>query len=316
MKKITWITYIVAFLLVCLMVYETSTYYLMSQETIVVGYLPSDHDSALFIADAKGMFEKEGFNVEMVPFRSGTEMVQAADRGLIDVGYCGLAPVLRGIDKGFAVKVVSPVNLEGSGIMVKNDTIKSAVDLDGKIVATPPGISIQDILLIYLMYENNYSTNSFCNTDVEVPLMDESLKSDSVDAFIAWEPYVSQSYLSGDGSLLMYSNDIWPNHPCCVVMANQKFTDKNPQMLRKFLKVHSQATSYVQSHKNETSIIVSQKLGVNKSIASSSLTHVKFTSIPDSEFKKNVNKLAEFMHSLGYLRNNLTDDEIYDFNYL
>lgn len=316
MKKITGAVYIIVFLLACLMVYETSAYYLMSQKTIVVGYLPSDHDSALFVADAKGMFKKDGFNVEMVPFRSGTEMVLAADRGLIDVGYCGMAPVLMGIDKGFAVKVVAPVNLEGSGVIVKNDTMDGVDDLESKKVATPPSMSIQDILLIYLMHKNNYSTNSFCNTDVEVPLMDESLKSGSIDAFIAWEPYVSQSYMADDGSLLMYSSDIWQNHPCCVVIANQKFIDKNPQMLRKFLKVHSQATSYVQSHKNETTIILSRKLGVNKSIESSSLNHVKFISVPDSEFKKNVNILVEFMHSLGYLQNNLTDDEIFDFNYL
>jgi NitT/TauT family transport system substrate-binding protein len=316
MKKITWIAYSVAFLLVCLMVYETSAYYLMSQETITVGYLPSDHDSALFVADAKGMFEKEGLNVEMVPFRSGTEMTVAANRGLIDVGYCGIAPVLRGIDQGFDLKVVSPVNLEGSGIIVKNDTIKSVADLEGKKVATPPNISIQDILLIYLMHKNNYSDNSFCNTDVEVPLMDESMEAGSVDAFIAWEPYVSQSYMSQEGSLFMYSSDIWPNHPCCVVIANQKFINKNPLMLRKFLKVHQQATSYVQSNKNETTIILSKKLGVNESIESSSLMHVKLISTPDNKFKKNVNKLVEFMHSLGYLKNNLTDDEIFDFSYL
>nr|WP_319373863.1 ABC transporter substrate-binding protein [uncultured Methanobacterium sp.] len=316
MKKTKLAVYTVAVLLVCLIVYESSAYYLMSQDTIVVGYLPSDHDSALFVADEKGMFENEGLNVVMVPFRSGTEMVQAADRGLIDIGYCGIAPALTGIDNGFNVKVLSPVNLEGSGIVVKNGSINSVAGLKGKKVATPPGISIQDILLMYLFYENNYSANSFCNTDVEVPLMDESLESDSVDAFIAWEPYVSQSYLEGSGSLLMHSSDIWPNHPCCVVIANHGFIDNNPQKVRKFLKVHTQATSYVQSNKNETAIVLSQKLGVNKSIESSSLTYVNFTSTPNAEFRTNVHKFSEFMYSLGYLKNNLTDDEIFDFSYL
>lgn len=34
-------------------------------ETVNIGYLPTDHDAALFVANATGMFKKAGLEVEL-----------------------------------------------------------------------------------------------------------------------------------------------------------------------------------------------------------------------------------------------------------
>ncbi len=52
--------------------------------------------------------------------------------------------------------------------------------------------------------------------------------------------------------VFMYSRDIWPSYPCCVVIATDKFIKQKPDQLKKFLKVHVEATDYVNTHKNET----------------------------------------------------------------
>ena len=85
-------------ILVILLVFGTYNYYTVTQDTIVVGYLPSNHDSALFVADALGMYKKEGLKVQLVPFRTGSEITTAANQNRIDVGYCGITPVTSAID--------------------------------------------------------------------------------------------------------------------------------------------------------------------------------------------------------------------------
>ncbi len=58
-----------------LLVYGTYNYYTTTEETIIVGYLPSNHHSALFVADALGMYQKEGLKVQLVSFTTGSDIV-------------------------------------------------------------------------------------------------------------------------------------------------------------------------------------------------------------------------------------------------
>ena len=295
--------------------YGTYNYIVTSQETIVVGYLPSDHDSALFVANAKNMFEKEGLIVSLVPFRSGPDLINAARLGKIDIGYCGISPVTRAINNGTAIKIVASVNQEGSGIVVGNNTnITNISDLKGKNIAIPKVNSVQDVLLSYWLSQYNISRNEVNITESEVPFMPRSLLFKKFDGYVAWEPYVSVAGIEGDGKILSYSgNDSWKNFPCCVVIATDSFISDQPDALRKFLKVHIEATDYVNSHKEETALIVSQKLGTSVQIEEESLKNVAFNIPSSNEFKKNVFKFIDIQKQLGYLKSNTSNVSYFDF---
>ena len=158
MKKKIWALIII--FLAATTVYGTYNYIVTSQETIIVGYLPSDHDSALFVANAKNMFQKEGLKIRLVPFRSGPDLINAAKLGKIDIGYCGISPVTMAISDGAPIKIVASVNQEGSGIVVGNNTnITNITDLKGKNIAIPKVNSVQDVLLTYWLSQYNINRN-------------------------------------------------------------------------------------------------------------------------------------------------------------
>ena len=316
MSKMVWA--LIVIFLVSSITYGTYNYIATSQKTIVVGYLPSDHDSALFVANEKKMFEEEGLTVRLVPFRSGPDLISAADLGKIDIGYCGIAPVTIAVNNGVPIKIVASVNQEGSGIVVGNNTnITSMVDLKGKNIAIPRVNSVQDVLLTYLLSKYNISRNELNITESEVQYMPRSLLFKKFDGYVAWEPYVSAAAIEGDGKILLYSeNDTWKNFPCCVVIATDSFIKDQPQALKKFLKVHTEATDYVNSHKNETAWIVSQKLGTSVQIEEESLKHVDFNILPPNEFKENVFKFIDIQKQLGYIKNNASNVSYFDFSFL
>lgn len=303
--------------LLILLTYGTYNYYTTTSDTIVVGYLPSSHHSALFVADAMGMYESEGLKVQLVPFQSGSELVEAANKKLIDVGYCGVTPVTSAIDSNSKIKVIAAVNEEGSGIVVSNESnITKVSDFNGKKFLIPKYGSIQDVLFRYLLLKNNVSSSNMTISEMDVPLMQNNLTAGNVNGYIAWEPYVSQAKFTGSEHVFMYSSDIWPEHPCCVVIATDDFIQKKPDKLKKFLKVHVDATNYINTHKNETAAIVSKKLGTNIDVEYESLNHVKFIAIPNSDFDDNIMKLVGVQKQLGYVKNNLTIDQILDLNFL
>jgi sulfonate transport system substrate-binding protein len=306
-------------LLLILLIFGTYNYVSTTEETIVVGYLPTSLDSALFVADDLGMYKREGFKIQMVPFRSGSELIDAAEKNMIDVGYVGITPVTSAVDQNSSVKIVAAVNQEGSGIVVSNtNNITKIKDLKGKKILIPKKGSIQDVLLRYLLLKNNIDPASVNITEMEVPLMEEALVSGKVDGYVAWEPYVSQAKINGNGKVIMNSNDIWPNNPTCVIVSTSRFIKQKPDRLKKFLKVHVEATEYVNTHKNETAAIVAKKLGTNIDVELEARNHITFIAIPTLEFENNTIKLVEIQKQLGYIKGNNTNElnSFTDFSYL
>lgn len=77
--------------------------------------------------------------------------------------------------------------------------------------------------------------------------MAASLSSGSIDAYIAWEPFVSEAIVGGGGEVMLWSDDIMPEHPCCVVAVSQDFIDQpsGSEATHRFLKAHMEATNWM-----------------------------------------------------------------------
>ena len=146
--------------------------------------------------------------------------------------------------------------------------------------------------------------------------MQNALTSGKVDGYVAWEPYVSQAKVNGTGIVLMNSNDIWPNIPGCVVIATNSFMTQKPTELQKFLKVHVEATDYVNTHANETAAIVSKKLGTNMNVELEARNHIEFLAVPTPVFEDNVLEMIQVQEQLGYVKNNLTIQQLFNSNFL
>ncbi len=314
MKKNLWtVGIIIAFLIISLATYN---YLNESQKIIKVGYLPSDHHAALIVAQQKGMFEKEGLEVQMVPFHSGADITYALSLGKIDIGYCGITPVTQAISNGYDLKIVAPVNLDGSGIVIPNNVNISATSLVNKTIAIPSKGSVQDILLYIYLKQNNVSTQNINYYKSEVPMMPLGLKEGSFDAYVAWEPFVSMINVYDYGNVLVYSKNIWENHPCCVVVTSDKFIKEKPGKLRKFLKVHVMATQYINEHPNETAAMLYTKMGTSLKIEKEGISEIEYLASYNSEFDQNVLKMVKIQQQMGYIKNNLSYSQIFDFNYL
>jgi len=319
--------------------YMTYNYHLTSENTVIIGYIPSNHHSALFVAQEKKLFEKEGINVQIVPFRNGEDLLRAAEYDQIDIGYCGITPVMGAIDQaeynqidmGYCgitpvmgaidqdkpIKVVASVNIDGSGIVV-SDEIDSSKDLKGKKIVIPKKGSIQDVLLRYYLLKNNISPDEIKIEEMEVQVMDENLENDNINAYVAWEPFVSQADISNEdkSEILLYSNEIFSDHPCCVVIATEKFIKSRPQFLRKVLKVHVTATEYLKKNPEELAHILSRKLGTDVELERLGLENVEFIAVPSQDFMEKTLTIHRILKELGYVKNDITIDEIFDLKYL
>ena len=287
-----------------------------SGDTVTIGYLPSDHDAALFVADAQGWYENEGIKTKLVQFNNGGDLMTAMASGDVDVGYVGITPVLSSIEKGVPVKVISAAQTEGSGIVVAKDSgISSASDLAGKKIATPGEASIQQMLLQYYLKENGMSIDDLKVSAMKVPSMNDALRTNNIDGMITFEPYVSIATANGN-TLLADSGEILPDHPCCVVVASDDFLKNHPDETSKILMIHKNAVDFINrkvAEGNTTEVVnlLPSDIVPDKNVEVQSLESFPFISGLKDDYKKDVMDFMNLEVELGILKQPLSQGQIF-----
>ena len=299
--------------IIAIVVVAVGAFFLLggSGDTVTIGYLPSDHDAALFVADAQGKYAENGINTKLVQFNNGGDLMTAMASGDVDVGYVGITPVLSSIAKGVPVKVISAAQIEGSGIVVAKDSgIDSVSDLAGKKIATPGEASIQHMLLTYYLNENGMDIKDLKVSAMKVPSMNDALKTGKIDGMITFEPYVSIAEKNG-AKVLAGSQDILPEHPCCVVVASDKFLESHPNETSKILEIHENATDFINNNTDEAAGLLPKDIVSDVEVEKVSMSSFPFISGLDDEYKQSVMDFMDLEVDLGILKKPLSEKQIF-----
>lgn len=86
----------------------------------------------MYVAQEFGFFDKYGADVEISPFRSGGDIVQATQSGDIDGGHIGTDPFLVGAPQGLEMKGIFGENKQDWILITRDPEVQSCSDLAGK----------------------------------------------------------------------------------------------------------------------------------------------------------------------------------------
>lgn len=227
-------------------------------------------------------------------YGAGGDIMTQFAAGTIDIAWLGAPPtILNAINSNTAVKIIATANSEGSSIIARGD-IYSISDLNQKTVATPGPSSIQHLLFLSVCKANGFNVtmsgagtaeNTVYWTQIAPVNQKAALNSGQVDAAIGWEPYGSDSILDGTAHIVEWSSDIWPDHPCCVIVVSTGFAEAHPDIVAKIIKADIEANAWISdSMANEGSDNYSALLNMaknfsnrNESVVLQSLDHIKFS---------------------------------------
>ena len=298
----------VVLLLVAFFAYNALT---SDSETVHIGYLPSDHDAALFVADASGMYKDAGITVELHEYNNGGDLMSAMASGELDVGYVGIAPVVSSISKGVPAKIVAGAQNVRSGLLSHDSSVTSVADLKGKTVATPGEASIQNVLLKYDLKKHGMSSSDVKSPGMKVSSMNDALKTGSIDAMLTYEPFVSISEKTNNQHIVERSGDIIPNHPCCVVVMSDKFLADHSDQAQKIVEIHKDATQKIIDNPDGIIQYLPSNIVSNETVEKESLSHIKWVTEMDETYKNNVNNFLNIEKELGIINQTLDDSQLY-----
>jgi NitT/TauT family transport system substrate-binding protein len=233
-----------------------------SSPVIQFGTLPVIQALPLFVAAEKGYFKEAGINVELVPFNSAMEKDVALSAGQIS-GYFGdmITPMVLTAN-GTLVKIV------GTYFNTKNEQRMFAIlaapkypkkDLQGIAAA---GIACSsntmlEYLMVKLLEKKKIPASAINLVEVKsIPIRLQMLLSDQVPAAILPEPLVTLAEMKGARVMI---DDSGTGISATVLVFNDQFITKNPEIVKAFLKAVQRANDFINQNPEQVRPIMNRE---------------------------------------------------------
>lgn len=305
-------------LLAVLMLYIS--YPVFAQDRVLnIGYQPSTHQIAEMVAFEKGWWQDElkPFGITEVKefqFPNGAPEMQAMLAGDLDVAYVGTAPPITAISQGLDAKIVAAVNINGSNLVLRPDIeYKGPESLSGLTIATFPPGTIQDLVLKKWLRENEVDIEKVNIKGMDPGAAVTAISASKVDGVFLPHPSPAIVESEGKGRSVVASGEMWPNHACCSLVVSGKLIRENPDLVKQIIRIHNNATEYINEHPDEAAEIYAKKIGQDVDQVKRSLQtwDGKWISDPHEEIPSTLEYAAED-HELGYIEKNLTEKDLFD----
>lgn len=186
----------------------------------------------------KGVETFQHSKIVTVPMTGWNSIGKALVDGEIDIAFM-LAPyAMELFHSGKKIKLILFSHKSGSIIVTNNRAnIKKIEDFKGKTILIPYHLSVHHMLIDKLLNEKGLTTGIGKDVVFEVtapsqiPKFIEYDEAGDIGGYIVAEPFGTQVIKKGLGEELALSKDIWPNHPCCVVVVRDEIISRYPDAI-------------------------------------------------------------------------------------
>lgn len=270
--------------------------------TIRIGHLKITDHLVLGVTQdkiQKGVESPKYLDLQTQAFVGWNPLSVALREGKVDAA-CILAPLAMEIyhmDKNS--RLVLFTHKSGS-VIIKNKraNINTIEDFKGKTVLIPHFLSIHNLLFERLLSEKGLTVGVGPGKDVafevvapsEIPEIMEYDEKGNVGGFIVAEPYGSQVVMAGFGEEFALSKDIWPNHPCCLLVVRDEVIQKSPDAVQELVNSMVDSGNFVENNTDAAAEIGAKFLGQDKAVINRVLTETKGR-LTTNELMPNLNDL-------------------------
>jgi NitT/TauT family transport system substrate-binding protein len=224
----------------------------VAQDKFKVGYLRVMDDAQAILAHEAGLYEKRGVNVELVEFKSGTDLIKAIVGGQLHSGVLGFTNAIAWASKGADLKVVGGAQNGYHAMIVRKEAgIDDIVGLKGKTLASQKEGSTADTVLKGVVFKQAGLEPSDVNVmGVSPQVAVQSLVAKRVDAAFLFEPQASIAKAIAPVKQIYEIGEVWP-FPCMVVITSGDTLKTRKADLWKTLDAQKDAMDMLQNRPEE-----------------------------------------------------------------
>jgi NitT/TauT family transport system substrate-binding protein len=249
----------------------------MAAETIKIGHLRITTSLATYVAADKGLFDEQGLKVELIPFDSGTAIVDALIAGRIDVigsnAITGFWYAAQSAPDRFKIFLTygtpSLANPTFVAIVKKGSPIKNLKGLKGKKVGTYPGAS--SVALAKAIIRTQMDPNTVTYTELPPPNLISALAAGQIDAFFAPEPMGMMARDKGVGRDLVKNAlgllGIKEGFAGAAYGFSTQFIKENPERAKRLKAAFDKAADLINKDKDPLRPLLVKYIGITEPVA-------------------------------------------------
>jgi NitT/TauT family transport system substrate-binding protein len=192
----------------------------------------------LYVADAKGWFEKNGVRIDFVTTGGSSKTAQQLAAGSVQIGHAGLPDLIRAIEQGAPVRVIASEVARAPYTLVGAKDIKRAAELKGRTISIG---GLRDVTLIYLrailapsgLGQKDYDLVFAGSTSARYA----ALASGAVQAAILAAPFDFRALAEGYTNLGTTYEHL-PDFPFTAYGVNARWAEENRETVVGFLRAY------------------------------------------------------------------------------
>ncbi len=258
--------------------FSTSTALAATPPKVRIGYLPVLGSAQLFIIDGEGWAKRDGLNLKLIKFQTGTVMIQALASGQLDAYIAGVAPLLLARSHGIDITIVAALATEelsiiGRGALVrelaKNSDLKTAIAAFSaanrrkpKIAAQPYG-SVPDLFLRYWLTQvEHIDLHTVDIVGVGIEASQQAFVGGAVDAAIVRQPALTLiEDRDQTAKVIATGAQIFKNQPGSVLGIYQLDRPGHRKLAETLVGLIKRATVFIKSDPKKAAIPIHRELG-------------------------------------------------------
>ena len=302
----------------------------ITKKELNIGHLSTAYHSNWILMGSDDLERDLGVKVNWFLFGTGPLMVEAFQKGMLDIGYMGLPPALIGIDNEVPIKCVAGGHVEGTIFIgkkshktiskFKGDMNKVLTQFTGKVIGTPSVGSIHDAILNYYLEKHdlleevavkNYKQAEFIAIDMGKEILEGGVGTPALAVF-------AKTIL--DSHIIVPPNYLLADNPSYGIFFHENLIANYPEYVITFLNHHKKASNMLRESQDEASAIISKTFTIlndhEQYVKSILEISPKYCIALSEGFLNSTKGFVNTMHKLGYLKRKLTRKEIYNFKFV
>ncbi len=210
------------------------------------------------VAEEKGLFKKNGVDVEMVWFVSYTDSLNALNAGKLDANSQTLNDTIAPVAAGAKLKIVlTNDNSSGNDQIIVLKTIKDVKDLKGKRVAAELG-TVDHYLLLLGLEKGGLSQKDIQFTNLETGAAAAAFAAGRLDGVGVFAPSTTRALSTGKGKVLFSSKD-FPGAISDHLVFREEFVKTRSADVQKIVKTWFDTLDYIQKNPAESVKIMAKR---------------------------------------------------------
>ena len=248
-----------------------------------------------YLAQEKGLFEKNNVEVELILEESISESYELFTNGEVDGCFGVFADTIMNNAKGIPAKVVCIMDYSDTGdVIIGKPDIQSLAGLNGKTVSFEGINSFSHIFVLRALEKAGIHESDVRFENINASDVLTALVENRIDAGHTWEPTTSRALEKGY-KILAKAGD-YPGIITDILSFTPKIIEERPDEIRAIVKSLFDARDYLKAHRDEAVKIMADEMGMSNEEMLSGLEGVY-----QPNLKENSELLTTSLYTTGEL---------------